>query len=304
MKLLARDNAIEAIIPHQQIPACLEVFEDFIRIDSLHSQACFEIFELVNAATTSPQKAQVQQFLKGLANSILRIHANDPETDFPEPIPGSYDPSKGVAYYFTKSGEQVRKLPNYAAETQLKRKENMTNNIFDDEPETMPCNKVFPKVGTGGFSHMFLWFCPIHGHCYGFHLMPGAEGRKDAFCSLLKYLPKPPTHLFYDFACSLSEYALNREPAYFKCVRFWHDIFHGLTHKCGDAFKSERVKGLTPNTEICEQFNAHLKPIKYIVSHLSQDKFTFLMQYVIYLWNKKQTAREASRDSMSEENGT
>ena len=183
-------------------------------------------------------------------------------------------------------------------------KRNTINNIFDDEPETKPCNKTFPKVGTGGFSHIFLWFCPIHGHCYGFHLMPGAEGWKDAICSLLKYLPKSPSYLFYDFACSPSEYTLNREPAYFNFVRFWHDIFHGLTHKCGDAFKSERVKGLTPNTEICEQFNAHLKPIKYIASHLSQDKFTFLMQYIIYLWNKKQTTRESLRDHMSAENVT
>ena len=62
---------------------------------------------------------------------------------------------------------------------------------------------------------MFLWFCGQHGHCYGFHLISGGEGWKDPFSSLYKYMKDMPKDVFYDFACNLSEYALNREPDFF-----------------------------------------------------------------------------------------
>ena len=116
--------------------------------------------------------------------------------------------------------------------------------------------------------YIFLWFCPVHGHCYGFHLISGGEERKGPFSSLFKYLPNAPTDLFYDFACQLSEYCLNREPQYFLHARLWHDLFHGITHKCGKCFKSSRICGLVGiNSEICEQFNSYLQCIKYTESH-------------------------------------
>ena len=61
---------------------------------------------------------------------------------------------------------------------------------------------------------MFLWFCPMHGHCYGFHIIEGAEGRKDAFDSAYKYMEEAPEELYYDYSFSLNEYCLNREPAF------------------------------------------------------------------------------------------
>ena len=85
---------------------------------------------------------------------------------------------------------------------------------------------------------LFLCFCSIYGHCYGFHLIAGGEGRKHPFSSLVEYSSTAPAEFFYDFACQLSEYCLNREPQYFLNTRFWHDLFHGITHKCGKCFKS------------------------------------------------------------------
>ena len=62
------------------------------------------------------------------------------------------------------------------------------NVLFDDRPEVDdPYSKLFPKVSCAGFGYMFLWFCPIHGHCYGFHLISGGEGRNDPFASLYKF---------------------------------------------------------------------------------------------------------------------
>ena len=116
------------------------------------------------------------------------------------------------------------------------------NALFDDRPEVdQPCNKYFPKVSRGGFGYMFLWFCPIHGHSYGFHMIAGPEGRKDPFCSLFKYCETMPDHIYFDFAYQLSKYCLNRKPELFKHTRFWHDLFNSVGHLCGINFKSGRV---------------------------------------------------------------
>ena len=109
-----------------------------------------------------------------------------------------------------------------------------------------------PKC-QGGYGYMFLWFCPIHGHCYGFHIIAGGEGCKDPFSSLYKYCETMPEDIYYDCACQLSEYCLNREPELFKNTQFWHDLFHLVGHVCGINFKSGRALGLKGvNTEICE----------------------------------------------------
>lgn len=139
---------------------------------------------------------------------------------------------------------------------------------------------------------MMVMICAIHGHVYGFHLIKGSEGRKDVFSALFKYKPTAPKEIFYDFACSLNEYALNREPTFFCCTRFWHDLFHGIPHKCGKGFKSQRVgvlKGV--NSEVCEQFNAYLQCIKYTGSHLSQSNLMLFTQFMGHQWNLDKTAR-------------
>ena len=60
-------------------------------------------------------------------------------------------------------------------------------------PKWLPCvTKNFPNVSFGGYGYMFLFLCPIHGHCYGFHLISRGEGRKDAFSVMYKYMETPP----------------------------------------------------------------------------------------------------------------
>ena len=86
---------------------------------------------------------------------------------------------------------------------------------------------------------------------------------------------------FYDFACSANEYALNREPAFFKNTRFFHDIFHSYNHKCASTYHSSRITSLkNVDSEICEQFNAFVGRMKFVCSHLSQSHFCFLIQLI------------------------
>jgi hypothetical protein len=226
----------------------------------------------------------VVSFLISIVDKIEYIHSENKPAPPPEPIEGSYNPPSGVSYWFTEHGKQVRHMPCYKVSGTTSKKN------FDDPPQVdQACNKTFPSVSRGGYGYIFIWFCPLHGHSYGFHLIHGSEGRKDPFGSLFKYMEEAPKEVFYDFACQLSEYALNREPAFFLFTRFWHDIFHSFPHKCGDNHKSKRVEGLKANTSICEQWNSYLQCIKYTASHLSQEHMVFFVQFMMYLMNKKKT---------------
>ena len=153
-----------------------------------------------------------------------------------------------------------------------------------------PCTKNFKKANVQGWSFCFLFFCPKHGHCYGLHLISGSEGRKDPFAALLKYLPVAPKLIFYDFACSLSEYALNREPGYFQNTEFCHDVFHSVNHNCPYAFSSESTANKRNyNTSCCEQFNSYFVKIKSTGRCLKMSRFMLYAQYMIYLWNRDRT---------------
>ena len=106
---------------------------------------------------------------------------------------------------------------------------------------------------------MFLWFCPQHGHCYGFHINDGSEGRKDPANSLISFLKVAPQVIFYDFACSLKEYCFNWKSGYFSNTNFYHDIFQGFSHSCSPACNNEILSGVRGvNTSICEQFKSYL----------------------------------------------
>lgn len=158
------------------------------------------------------------------------------------------------------------------------------------EGTQQPCRKNYLKTNSRGWSFCFLFFCPMHGHCYGFHIINGAEGRKDPFSALLKYLPVAPKLLFYDFACSLSEYALNREPGYFENTEFCHDVFHGVNHTCPHAFSTESTANRRHyNTSCCEQFNSYFGKIKATGRSLGMTRFMLYAQYMIYLWNEGRT---------------
>ena len=70
------------------------------------------------------------------------------------------------------SGQQLRKMPSYDID-------GSTKYNYDDRPQVEdPCTKNYPSVSFGGFGYLFLWFCPVHGHSYGFHLIKGGRDTK------------------------------------------------------------------------------------------------------------------------------
>ena len=292
--MMAADAALSSVLPFRSHPLIRQIVTSLRSREEVNAslqklkEYCPELTTIFVVAEVDGCLDIMCAFVCFLLDRILYIHAENRTTDPPLPIPGSYNPPSGVAYYFTEEGHQVRKMGKYnIAGGTLKDKNH------DDPPQILEkCNKQYPLVSRGGYGYMFLWFCPLHGHCYGLHLINGSEGRIDPFSSLLKYLPEAPKEVFYDFACSLSEYSLNREPEFFKETRFFHDIFHSFPHKCGQNFRSARLLGLDGvNTEICEQWNSFLQCIKFTASHLSQCHMMFFVQFMIAQFNKLKTRR-------------
>jgi hypothetical protein len=286
--LFVNDAPVSTVIPPLYIPGILS------NLDSLKQRGVFdktffdsfcpELSKLLQASISEMDfMSKLVDFLLYLIEFVRGIHVNDPLPPEPSPIPESYNPESGIAYYFSSSGSKLRNVRNYKLSS-------ATNNFDDTPAEEVLCSKKFPSVSFGGWSHLFLWFCPIHGHCYGFHVIDGSEGRKDPFASAYQYMSEAPRELFYDFACSLNEYCLNREPHFFQNTRFWHDVFHSFAHKCGPNFKSQRIPSLQGvDSEICEQFNAYIQCIKFTGTHLTQSHFCFFLQFFIYLWQEKKT---------------
>ena len=238
-----------------------------------------EISVLLREAYVNQEVIDCCDFIMYLISFSHHIHSSDHEVPPPCQMSGTYNPPSGVAYYFTDQGAQVRHLPRFRLKSKTKQNEEVSTT----------CSKKYPCVIYGGYTNLFLWFCACHGHCYGFHIINGSEGRKDPFCSLFKYMMDVPQDVYYDFACGLQEYCLNRAPQFFKRTRFFHDVFHGFTHKCGPSFKSSRLTGHRINTEICEQFNSFIQCIKYTGTHLSKEHFCFFLQFFIFIWNENKT---------------
>ena len=246
--MVTGDAVISSVVPfpsHEVITmACISLkFHNILNEENLKEVRKFnkQIPRLLHLAHMNDCVNIVTSFILELIDRTVKVHQDDHIFAPPSQICGTYNPPSGTAYYFSPTGEQLHSMPD------LQVNKTSTKKNYDDNPLINGhCNKRYPSVSYGGYGYIFIWFCPIHGHTYGFHLIDGAEGRKDPFCSLFKYKEQMPDHIFYDFACSLSEYCLNRAPSLFANTHFWHDeqvnsylqcLRYTGVHLCGENFK-------------------------------------------------------------------
>ena len=194
-----------------------------------------------------------------LASFVINMQNSDVPPEPPKVIDNSYNPPKlGCAFYFERHGMQVQNVRTFSIDFSNKKNEDH----FDDKPFDL-CTKIFPQISKKGMTYLFLWFSPRHGHCYGFYIIPGSEGRKDPAAALYTHMEIPPKCIFYDHAFSLSEYVKSRESGFFKNTRVFHDVFHGFTHKCLTSLRCADLNCFSQvNTSICEQFNSYIQIIK------------------------------------------
>ena len=285
LRVFSTESPVSSLVNYRFVDDLLHISEQIrssgeCTVPQLLQVELPEIYALLKSAKKSNCLTSVNRLIDYIANFVKEVHSDDPEYDCHtgdrEDV-GDYDPeSTGKAYYFTATGCPVRKLPQYEC--------NEKKESDDDESK---CRKSYVEVAKCGTTYLFLWFDPIHyGHCYGYHIIPASEGRKDPFASAFLHMEKPPEEVFYDFSCQLEEYCLNREPKFWRSCRFWHDIFHGYSHKCPYVYMSKRIPALRKaNTEICEQFNSYIQKIKYSSRSMSQSHFTFYLQFFIHRWN-------------------
>ena len=248
LRILSSDRPVSSLLPFRFLPILNRVIdgEDTYQVNDFSPEVA-KVLQIAKEDSNNAFSTVCDFFKCVIQSCITEVHQDNSPVPEPRAITGSYNPEKnGMAYYFTPTGEKVREMRKY--------------DVGEDKGEAT-CKKKYPEVSRSGTTYLFLWFDPAHyGHCYGFHVIPVAEGRKDAFASLYTHMPTAPTEVFYDFACQLEEYCLNREPDYFMSTRFFHDIFHGYTHKCPEVYKSQRIASLqSMNTEVCEQFNAFIQ---------------------------------------------
>ena len=282
MKVLATSYPLSSLINYRFLPQLSAILQNLntLTTSSLNSQLP-EIFSLLHSAITESQAEHIVSFFEFLIEAIQSTHQADQHPSDSSVVIEPYHPTEqGRAYYFTHHGGRVREMPVYSC-----------NDKATKDKQDTTCRKKYLNSASGGpkTTFLFLWFCPQHGHCYGCHIVPGSEGRKDPFSSAFLYMETPPSEVFYDFSCQLEEYCLNREPHFWRECRFYHDIFHGFSHKCPFVYSAKRVPALMNsgiNSEICEQFNAYLQKIKFSARSMSQTHFMFYLQFFMHLWNE------------------
>ena len=284
--LLSFESPLRCLVPfdiHDHLHSVLEMFKGNVAYDAEYIDAFtkvnVEIGSLIRGFQIGPSlDPDIMMLLTYLLVECISIHKDDPNPSISDPQAGSYNPPVlGRAYYFRKNGMKVRDVRKFSID-----------GANQEQNRNSSCSKYYPKVSMPGSTFLSLWFCPLHGHCYGMHIVNKSEGRKDPSHSLYSHLQTPPEAIFYDFACGLEEYSLNREAGYFRKTRFFHDIFHGYGHNCSPLYSSARTNAYDGvNLSICEQFNSYLQCIKASAKHMSQENFMFYVQFMINLWNEK-----------------
>ena len=133
------------------------------------------------------------QFVSNILDRIAKTATVPPEAAVE--VPTSYNPAKlGRAYYFRPSGCQIRKARPFTIDAERHGSSQATKEN---------CTKIYPHVSGRGMTFLFLWFCPLHHHCYWFHMINGSEGRKDPMQSLYTHLEHSPDALLYNNVCQL-----------------------------------------------------------------------------------------------------
>ena len=178
LHMLSGDGAISTVVPfgcHEVLLSTCEDIESNIpvhgKLEELKHWGT-DISHLLKIGIVHDVSGMMVAFCRYLVQHVIAMHSRNRNPPDPTPIPNSYKPAEGTAYYFTPSGQQLRKMPSYDIDGNTKYN-------YDDRPEVEdPCTKNYPSVSFGGFGYLFLWFCPVHGHSYGFHLIAGGRDAK------------------------------------------------------------------------------------------------------------------------------
>ncbi len=173
----------------------------------------------------------------------------------------------GIRYIMTSHGCSVRTswpLPP-SSETKLDTERGSSDG----------CRKVrFRYQGHRQRAGLWVYMCMTHETIVGFHVMKHGEGRRDGIIPPYRFMETPPEAIFGDYVCGWEETALNLLPEFYMTVQFFHDIFHGVTHKCSERFLGKHLSQFASiNTSLMEQVSTF--------TFESDTNLVFLMMRVI-----------------------
>ncbi len=147
-------------------------------LKALGNLACetLSLFILAVSSESQPPSSAVVNILGFILRRVLDVlqllNVDNQELSQTQ-IDGSYNPLRNLeAYYFHHLGLKLRAEPTYP---DFKSRENTK----EQTPSDQRCEKGSPQSLFE--SKFFFVFCPIHGHCWGFHIIEGSEGRRDFF---------------------------------------------------------------------------------------------------------------------------
>ena len=278
LEVCASERSLNTLINFRFIPVLSSIIEQINNgiyptlIESLSSELP-EVYNIYHSVSKYPHDlAAVNSFFSHVVQHISTNHATDQTYDAVNTIKKYNPEAESCAYYFTKSGDQLRTMKNYPE-------------YITDLPDS--CKRQnYLQIGKHAPFHLYVVLDTKHyGHCYGFHLTDKLNA-KELFCPLYMFKEVPPKEYFCDNGCATEEFVLNREPSYFRNCRFFNNGFQGYVHKCLYTHNSKRVPSLSGvNTEISEQFRSFMKNIRSTAILMEKTNFIFFLQFFIHQWN-------------------
>ena len=132
--MMSGDSALSSVVHFDSHELLISTYEDIkanVQVDRKLEELkyfCIETSELLKLSLIHDVSDMTVAFIQYLVQHITAVHSNNRIPADPEPIPNSYNPGQGTAYYFTESGNQLRRMLSYDIESRGR-------NNYDDRPE-------------------------------------------------------------------------------------------------------------------------------------------------------------------------
>ena len=238
---LLRKEPVSSLVPHMYVSMVLLALDD-LKTGDLNCLQNFthfspEVRVLFIEAQSVNFMDECCDFIEYLCLFIVSVHNHDDPIVHGSPIDKSYNPENGVVLYFSQHGKAIRKLPKYDKNQEYAEQCTLKNEIVQSN---------FLVLEKGGWSYVFLWFCPRSSALLWFFI--SSIMLKDGKTHFVHCINIWRNHLMrcsMILQCSLMEYSLNRVSSYLRSVRFWHDVFHSRNHVCGPNYRSRRLSNLS-----------------------------------------------------------
>jgi hypothetical protein len=256
-----------------------------------HIQSWTEELRAQEVARDQQEAARAEEAARGKQASKARANAQQPSTSN---LKGKKILNPTEEPFFSWFGlKRQRVAPRYDLDEGRGSRNRVSGIDNDDNCEKSAKENIRRSWGIMGF------WCP-HQICYGFHIIPSAEGPRDAFIPLFERFEKAPDVVVYDNACTLAKYALAREPEFFKHTRFLVDRLHGLNHSaCSEAcllksYLDAQLTALDWHDSTAESGNKTLSRIRTSCKSMSIKRFRNYVRIMLECMNQDKRARSAA----------